>query len=167
MITKKIIAPLLAMILIAGIGGVLSAKKMTDQRAAKGLEVSATQTADQSAPSDESAPAGNTAPASAKGRYIEYSSSAASDNSYANTVLFFHAGWCPECRSFKQAITNGEIPGGTQVLEVNYDTSADLKKQHGVTLQSTFVKVDSSGKQISKWVGYGKDKSLQAVLNNL
>jgi hypothetical protein len=81
--------------------------------------------------------------------------------------VFFHAPWCVECRAFKAAIQSGTIPQGTQILEADYGSSIDLKKQYGVTLQSTFVRVNSSGELQKKWSGYGKDKSLVAVLENL
>lgn len=101
------------------------------------------------------------------GKYATYSDSAVKDAGYDQTVVFFYAPWCPECRAFKQAINSGEIPAGTQILEADYDSSTSLKKQYGVTLQSTFVRVDTDGSLQKKWVGYGKDKSLSTVLDNL
>lgn len=158
MVTKKIITPLIIVVILSGIGGVLTAKKITENR----LEGART-TADE--PSEQFTDISSDQLAA--GRYDSYAANKVSEQGYATTVLFFHAGWCPECRSFKQAITSEEIPSGIQILEVNYDTEKSLKKEHGVTLQSTFVKVDSSGKQINKWVGYGKNKSLETILNNL
>lgn len=163
MITKKIIAPLLVVILIAGISGVLAAKKTTEQRAQNNLNAATEeQSADSMSSGDETKKSATT-----QGRYTTYDPAKVSDSSYDTTILFFYASWCPECRSFKNAINSSGVPEGNQVLEINYDTASELKKQHGVTLQSTFVKVDTSGKQLSKWVGYGKDKSLQTILNNL
>lgn len=165
MITKKIIIPLIVIVILSGVGGVLTAKEMSDRRltsinTAGTAESSATgQEAESPQPTDNSA--------TAKGRYAQYEQQKVSESGFNTTILFFYAAWCPECRSFKQAITNSAIPDGTQVLEVNYDSSSDLKKQHGVTLQSTFVKVSQNGDQQSKWVGYGKEKSLQAILKNL
>lgn len=100
------------------------------------------------------------------GRFVEYQQALVDDKDYNETILFFYASWCPECRAFEQAINNGDIPVGVQILRVNYDTDSDLKTQHQVTLQSTFVRVDADGQQISKWVGYGKDKSLDAIRDN-
>lgn len=100
------------------------------------------------------------------GRYEPYSASLLAASGYDETILFFHAPWCPECRAFEQAITNGDIPKGVQMLKVDYDSSSDLKKKYGVTLQTTFVKVNTTGDRLSSWVGYGKDKSLAAVLEN-
>lgn len=102
----------------------------------------------------------------ATGRYTSYSPQKVGESGYEQTVLFFHASWCPECRAFKQNISS-DVPEGVQILEVNYDTSQDLKQKYGVTLQSTFVRVSGDGTLQTKWVGYGKDKSLQTVLSNL
>lgn len=102
----------------------------------------------------------------AEGRYIDYDQAAVSINGYEETILFFHASWCPECRAFEQEILANPIPDGVQVLKVDYDSSTDLRQRYGVTIQTTFVKVDDAGERISSWVGYGRDKSLDAVLEN-
>lgn len=104
--------------------------------------------------------------AAATGRYVEYEQSQLAAEGYQETILFFHAPWCPECRAFEQAITSGDIPDGVQVLKVDYDSSSELKKKYGVTLQTTFVKVNAAGEKVSSWVGYGKEKSLAIVLEN-
>ena len=111
-------------------------------------------------------PAQSDAEAHQPGRYAAYDESLVAAAGYDETILFFHASWCPECRAFEQAIESSMIPDGVQILKVNYDTASELKQQHAVTLQSTFVKVTSSGEQISKWVGYGKDKSVDAIREN-
>lgn len=102
-----------------------------------------------------------------QGRYTEYSSGAVADNGYKTSVVFFFAPWCPECQAFKKSINGEPLPKGVQILEADYDSSTDLKKRYGVTLQSTFVRVNKSGDLQKKWVGYGKDKSLKTVLENL
>lgn len=101
------------------------------------------------------------------GKYAQFNQAELKNSAYEKHVLFFFAPWCPECQAFKEAINSGEIPEGVQVLEVDFDSSTDLKSTYGVTLQSTFVRVDSTGKLEKKWVGYGKDKSLDTVLTNL
>lgn len=108
------------------------------------------------------------APAStlADGRYTDYSESAVASAGYNETILFFHASWCPECRAFEQAITGSDTPDGVQILKVDYDSSSDLRQKYGVTIQSTFVKVNANGDEVSQWVGYGRDKSLAIVLEN-
>lgn len=102
----------------------------------------------------------------ATGRYVDYQQAAIAAEGYDETILFFHASWCPECRAFEQEILANPIPEGVQVLKVDYDSSTDLRQRYGVTIQTTFVKVDDNGERISSWVGYGRDKSLNAVLEN-
>ena len=78
-------------------------------------------------------------------------------NEYDRHIIFFHAGWCPDCRAFKQNLTmDGSIPENVQILEVDYDSATELKQKYGITIQSTFVEVDSEGNQLAKWVGYYK-----------
>lgn len=101
------------------------------------------------------------------GRYTTYDSSRASEAGFDTTVVFFHASWCPECRAFDEALANSTIPDGVQVLKVDYDSSTDLRQKYGVTIQSTFVSIDPSGNEVSKWVGYGKEKTIDAVLSNI
>lgn len=102
-----------------------------------------------------------------EGRYTSYSSEAVADQGYSTTVVFFFAPWCPECQAFKKAIDESDIPAGTQILEASYDNETELKSKYGVTIQTTFVRVNSNGDLQKKWVGYNKDKSLQAVLDNV
>lgn len=106
------------------------------------------------------------APVKAEGRYTEYNETLVAADGYNETILFFHAPWCPECRAFEQVIESEPIPNGVQILKVDYDSSTELKTKYGVTLQTTFVKVDPSGEQVSAWVGYGKDKSVAIILEN-
>lgn len=101
------------------------------------------------------------------GRYESYDASKVSAEGYERTVIFFYAPWCPECRAFDEAITSSTIPAGVQILQVDYDGATELRQKHEVTLQSTFVEVDTNGDQTAKWVGYGKDKSVEAILENL
>lgn len=112
------------------------------------------------------APAVESSPAE-EGRFTDYSTTNLRDGAYSQNVLFFHASWCPECRAYEKAITSGNIPANTQILKVNFDSSTDLKKQYGVTLQSTFVAVDKDGNSVKKWVGYGKEKSVATILTAL
>jgi hypothetical protein len=50
--------------------------------------------------------------------------------------------------------------------KIDYDSATDLRKQHGVTIESTFVRVDPAGERVKLWSGYGKDKSVDAILEN-
>ncbi len=103
--------------------------------------------------------------AKADGRYVDYEASKVSAKGYERTLLFFHAPWCPECQAFDKAIKNGQIPAGVQILKVDYDSNKDLRQKYGVTVQTTFVRVDANGNKQSAWKGYGS-ASLDALLEN-
>lgn len=111
---------------------------------------------------EESTPVPNTA----SGRYQQYDSALIDDAGYESTILFFYAAWCPECRSYDKAINEGSLPDGVQILRVTYDDAQDLRQKYGVTIQSTFVRVDGAGNKQTLWNGYGKDKSIDAIIEN-
>lgn len=102
----------------------------------------------------------------ASGRYEDYSFDLIDDTGYQTTILFFYAGWCPECRGYDQAIKAASLPDGLQILKVNYDDAQALRKQYGVTIQSSFVRVNGAGEKQKLWNGYGKEKSLDVILEN-
>lgn len=87
--------------------------------------------------------------------YLEYSSDSYSKSADKKRVIFFYAAWCPTCRpadaEFKSRVN--EIPSDVVLLRANYDTESALKKQYGITYQHTFVLVDESGNEITKWNG--------------
>lgn len=118
-----------------------------------------TPTTPDSEPADASA-------AVATGRYTDYSSDQVAAEGYNRTILFFHAPWCPDCRAYESAIQAGTVPDGVQILKVDYDSNQELRKQYGVTVQTSFVAVDSSGNKQTTWVGYGKNGSLETILEN-
>jgi len=89
------------------------------------------------------------------GTYTTYSGDTLAMAQKGRTVLFFHASWCPSCRSVDADITKNlsAIPTGVTILKTDYDTQTALKQKYGVTTQHTFVEVDSSGAMVQKWSG--------------
>jgi thiol-disulfide isomerase/thioredoxin len=75
-----------------------------------------------------------------------------------DVVLFFHASWCPSCRSLNSDIESNvsSIPEGVSILKVDYDKEIELKKKYGVTYQHTLVQADKDGNLIKKWSGSPK-----------
>lgn len=86
-----------------------------------------------------------------KGSYVAYASDMLGKTE--NTVVFFHANWCPSCRAADAGISAGSIPENLTILKADYDSETELKKKYGVTTQHTFVLVDAQGEMIKKWVG--------------
>lgn len=118
------------------------------------------------APAPAQTPAPAPAPALADGRYSDYSANLVDDTGYTTTILFFYAGWCPECRGYDMAIKDSVVPDGVQILKLNYDDVQDLRQKYGVTIQSTFVRVNSAGDKQVLWNGYGREKSIDVILEN-
>jgi thiol-disulfide isomerase/thioredoxin len=89
------------------------------------------------------------------GQYVAYDAAKLAFAKEGKVVLFFRASWCPTCRALDADIrTNqSQIPKNVLILDVDYDKSAELKKQYGVTYQHTLVQVDADGKMIAKWSG--------------
>lgn len=86
-----------------------------------------------------------------EGTYASYDAALVGQNK--NTVLFFHAAWCPSCVAADKAISAEEVPAGLTILKTDFDNSTDLRKKYGVVSQHTFVLVDADGNQIKKWTG--------------
>ncbi len=87
-----------------------------------------------------------------KGTYEAYSADKLALAGSGDVLLFFHADWCPTCRAIESEINAGaQIPAGVHILKVSYDKETALKQKYGVTVQHTFVQVDSSGTLIQKF----------------
>jgi len=101
-----------------------------------------------------------------KGSYVLYDSALLSRAENGRVVLFFRASWCPSCKALDSDIRAraSEIPGDVTILNVDYDTHADLKQKYGVTYQHTLVQVDGKGNLIKKWSGTSKLSDLIAQL---
>lgn len=94
-------------------------------------------------------------PAQAAGSYQAYNQSLLSKAETGDVVLFFHASWCPSCRSLNTSIESNlsSIPANVTILKTDYDKETDLKKKYGITYQHTMVQVDKDGNLIKKWSG--------------
>ncbi len=97
-----------------------------------------------------------------KGTYEAYAPEKIARAATGDVVLFFHASWCPSCKGLDADIMANlnSIPAGVSILKVDYDQSAELKQQYGVTYQHTLVQVDQDGKLIKKWSGSPKLSNL-------
>lgn len=62
-------------------------------------------------------------------------------------VLFFYAGWCPNCRAANTTLTSwyGTGDGLLTTHKIDYDAEKSLRQKYGVTYQHTFVKIDGQG----------------------
>lgn len=87
------------------------------------------------------------------GLYVDYSEDAVS-NATGTKLLFFHAPWCPQCREMDASIRSVGVPSDVTVFKIDYDSNQALRQKYGVTLQTTFVKIDDQGNKIASYVAY-------------
>jgi thiol-disulfide isomerase/thioredoxin len=100
---------------------------------------------------------------SAAGSYLDYSPESVTNSDAENILLTFSATWCPSCRTLDKNITENlaNIPTGTEIYKVDYDSNVALRQEYGVTIQHTHVLINSDGTIIKKWTG---GNTLDAVL---
>lgn len=89
------------------------------------------------------------------GTYVTYSSTAVASTK-GTKLIFFHAPWCSQCRMIEADINAQGVPDGVTVLKADYDSNQDLRKKYGVTLQTTFVRVNDDGSLFKKYVAYNE-----------
>lgn len=87
------------------------------------------------------------------GAYRPYSADAISATT-GTKLLFFHAPWCPQCRELESSINADGVPDGVTVFKVDYDSNQQLRQKYGVTIQTTFVKIDDWGNKQDLYVAY-------------
>ncbi len=144
-------------VLIAGAGTALALSRVASAPDAAPSPTTQAPETTQPVPSDE--PEAAVTP----GAYVEYSDSAIAA-AEGRVLLFFHASWCPQCRSIESDIDAQGVPDGVTIIKVDYDSNQPLRQEYGVTLQTTFVEVTSSGDAVQSHVAYD-DPHLDAVID--
>lgn len=99
-----------------------------------------------SSSSQSSVSVGNTSSAEAEGAsYLAYHEGVIGNGERA--VLFFHAAWCPFCRTadIDLKAIYGAGQASVNTYRIDYDTATELRKRYGVTYQHTFVVIDGEG----------------------
>ncbi len=106
-----------------------------------------------------------------KGGYVQYSKATLDEAAGNRRVLFFYASWCPTCKpadvSFTQNVS--KIPEDVTLIRVNYNDpetdqeEKDLAKKYAITYQHTFVQLDETGKEVTKWNGGQIDELLSNI----
>lgn len=82
--------------------------------------------------------------------YTNYSSGVLGNGQ--QSVLFFHAEWCPNCKEKNQYLMEwyGEETFPVNTYKVDFDTATELKQEFGITMQDIFVLVDGRGEMVTK-----------------
>lgn len=101
----------------------------------------------------------------AAGSYGDYSPSVLTNG--RTKVLFFHAAWCPTCRTADTQLTAwyATHPFPVSVYKVDFDTELELRQRYGVTRQHTYVLVDGDGDPLKILEG-PTDAALQGMLQS-
>lgn len=146
---KKTMIVLVALAIV--IAGSLAYVLLTRDRAGVPMETAKpTDTAKDSDASKQKTP---DAKPSSVGTYAAYDADKLADTD-GTILLFFHAPWCPQCRSIEASIEQDGVPSGVTVYKVDYDSHQDLRQKYGVTIQTTFVKVNAKGEKLDSYVAY-------------
>ncbi len=102
--------------------------------------------------------------------YIDYSADnlAKATASNGRAVIWFAAlAWCPSCqasdRDFKAHFD--KVPKDVTIMKINYDTAKELKQKYAITMQDTFIQIDSKGSEIIRWNSGGQ--GTDALIANL
>ena len=154
-VNKKLLITILVLLVVIGAGLIY----VLLQKSMKVEDESPVNTVQQSSPRQADPPTVS------KGTYVDFTK-----KDFASTqgtrLLFFHAGWCPQCRALDESIKSSELPAGVTIFKVDYDSSQSLRAEYGVTLQTTVVKVDENGNKIKSYVAYDEPtfKSVRQAL---
>lgn len=101
------------------------------------------------------------------GSYVTLADYNADPSKYADSkkVYFFHASWCPICKSIDEEISSdtSAIPTGVTMIKTDFDSATDLRKKYGVTTQYTFVQVDDNGNETAQWSATSLAKALDGI----
>ena len=105
----------------------------------------------------ESEVSGSEEMATAAGSFITLADYEGDKDTYAgnDVVLFFNASWCSTCKEARENLEAdpAAIPAGLTIVKVDFDDSDELRQKYGVTVQHTFVQIDSDGNELAKWNG--------------
>lgn len=157
---RALIAIVALVIVIVGSVGIFAATRPAEAPVAEATPSSApVEVAPSTSPEGEA----EAEPVASAGVYVDYSPTAIAE-AEGRALLFFHAPWCPQCRSVESDILAQGVPAGVTIIKVDYDSNQSLRQQYGVTLQTTFVEVDSAGVGLQTYVAY-EDPRLQAVID--
>lgn len=160
---RKVLAVVAAIVVVIG-GGLIysiSGGSSDDSETSQTASTETTANTDGSSSGENAAPDGDKATDSNKatdgnnapGTYVDYSPELIAETP-GNKLLFFHAPWCSQCQALEADIEASDIPSGTTIFKVDYDTNQDLRQEYGVTIQTTMVKVDKDGNKVDELVAY-------------
>jgi thiol-disulfide isomerase/thioredoxin len=159
----KIIIGIVVGLIVIGSVVLFTKSNSSQEPASENATTPSTQESTASTDTNSTADADTTA--TAEGEYKDYSAEAVSATE-GTRLLFFHASWCPQCRALDASIKQSDIPSGVTIFKVDYDSNQALRKQYGVTVQTTVVRLDAQGNLVEKYVAYDQP-NFDSVKSNL
>ena len=80
-------------------------------------------------------------------KYVDYSAKIRKELAGKKHLIFFYANWCSVCKAWDKELKNNlsNMPAGTVVLKADYDNENELKKEFGISTQSTAVFINEDG----------------------
>ncbi|MEX0748953.1 MAG: thioredoxin family protein [Candidatus Saccharimonadales bacterium] len=151
---KLILIAIIALIAIVGAIYYTSGREHTESTSPTASSDTNTTTDDNSAD-----------PVTDKSQYVDYSPDVIATTT-GTRILFFHAPWCPQCRALEESILSGSIPEGVTIIKVDYDSNQALRREYGVTIQTTLVRINDQGQLEERFVPY-EEPTLQTLVDNL
>lgn len=81
------------------------------------------------------------------------------------SVLFFHAKWCPNCRENDARLMTwyDQQDVSRWTYKIDYDANGQLRQAYGVTQQDTFVLIDGQGTEVKR-VSFPTEDQLKEVI---
>lgn len=66
------------------------------------------------------------------------------------SVLFFHATWCPKCKANDGKLNTwyGAGEPTRSAYKIDYDSATELRQKYGITQQDSFVLIDGAGNKV-------------------
>lgn len=101
--------------------------------------------------------------ADASGRFTSYIDGVVGNG--MESVLFFHAEWCPYCKT-NEARLKGWYAAedfSRSTYKIDFDTATELRSEFGVTQQDTFILIDGNGNEVKR-VSFPSEEALRALL---
>jgi thiol-disulfide isomerase/thioredoxin len=160
-VNKTIIVIIIGVLLAIG-GGIFF---LSTHKEPIKLEMSSSQQPSQSSTPANTSKSEVSANTESPGKYIDYSPTSIAETK-GTKIIFFYAPWCPQCRALEADIKKTGLPNNVTVMKADYDTSQELKRKYGVTIQTTLVKIDDNGNLIKKYVAYNSP-TVDALKGNL
>jgi len=81
-------------------------------------------------------------------------------------LLYFTAHWCGPCKQLSPVMARLGLSGEMNIEKVDIDAQSEMAAQYNVKSIPTVVKLDGSGNEIGRFVGYQNEDYIKQFYNN-